>query len=43
MAVEKCSEHGFNEIIINVHHFADMVEEEVEKLNKIGIQDLGFG
>lgn len=36
MAVEKCSAHGFNDIIINVHHFADMVEEEVKKLNKMG-------
>jgi NDP-sugar pyrophosphorylase family protein len=36
MAVEKCSAFGFNDIIINVHHFADMVENEVEKLNKIG-------
>ena len=36
LAVEKCSGSGFNDIIINVHHFADMVEEEVEKLNKMG-------
>ena len=27
-AVEKCSAHGFNDIIINVHHFADLVEDE---------------
>jgi NDP-sugar pyrophosphorylase family protein len=38
MAVEKCSEHGFNDIIINVHHFADMVEDEVKRLNKIGFR-----
>ena len=38
LAVEKCSEHGFNEIIINVHHFADQVEEEVKRLNKIGFK-----
>ncbi len=36
LAVEKCSEHGFNDIIINVHHFADMVEDEVKRLNKMG-------
>jgi NDP-sugar pyrophosphorylase family protein len=36
LAVEKCSASGFNDIIINVHHFADMVENEVEKLNQIG-------
>jgi NDP-sugar pyrophosphorylase family protein len=36
MAVEKCSSYGFNEIIVNVHHFADMVENEVERLNKSG-------
>jgi len=36
IAVEKCSAHGFNDIIINVHHFADMVEDEVKRLNKIG-------
>jgi NDP-sugar pyrophosphorylase family protein len=36
MAVEKCSLKGFDEIIINVHHFADMVEDEVKRLNKIG-------
>jgi NDP-sugar pyrophosphorylase family protein len=36
LAVEKCSRFGFNDIIINVHHFADMVEEEVVRLNKMG-------
>jgi N-acetyl-alpha-D-muramate 1-phosphate uridylyltransferase len=38
MAVEKCTKHGFNDIIINVHHFADLVEEEVKKLNKLGFR-----
>jgi N-acetyl-alpha-D-muramate 1-phosphate uridylyltransferase len=38
LAVEKCSSYGFNEIIINVHHFADLVEDEVKKLNKIGFR-----
>jgi len=38
MAVERCSEYGFDDIIINVHHFADMVEEEVLKLNKMGFR-----
>ncbi len=36
LAVEKCSFHGFNDIIINVHHFADKVLEEVEALRKSG-------
>ena len=35
-AVERCSSYGFDDIIINVHHFADMVEEEVLRLNKMG-------
>ena len=38
MAVEKCSAHGFNDIIINVHHFSDMVEDEVRRLNKMGFK-----
>jgi NDP-sugar pyrophosphorylase family protein len=38
MAVEKCSEYGFDDIIINVHHFADMVEDEVKRLNKKGFR-----
>jgi NDP-sugar pyrophosphorylase family protein len=38
MAVEKCSAYGFKDIIINVHHFADMVEDEVRRLNKIGFR-----
>lgn len=36
IAVEKCSAYGFDEIIVNVHHFADMVEDEVSRLNKMG-------
>lgn len=36
IAVEKCNAHGFNDIIINVHHFADMVEDEVKRLNVLG-------
>ena len=35
-AVEKCVSHGFDEIIINVHHFADMVEEEIVRLKRMG-------
>jgi N-acetyl-alpha-D-muramate 1-phosphate uridylyltransferase len=35
-AAEKCAIYGFNEIIINVHHFADKVEEEVAHLNRSG-------
>ena len=37
-AIEKCSSFGFNDIIINVHHFADQVEEEVKKLNIAGFR-----
>jgi NDP-sugar pyrophosphorylase family protein len=36
LAVEKCTAHGFNDIIVNVHHFAEMVEKEVFRLNKMG-------
>jgi NDP-sugar pyrophosphorylase family protein len=35
IAVEKVKEHGFDDIIVNVHHFADLVEKEVEKLRKM--------
>lgn len=37
-AVEKCTDAGFDDIIINVHHFADMVEQEVRKLNNSGFK-----
>ncbi len=36
IAVEKCTLYGFDDIIINVHHLADMVEDEVSKLNGLG-------
>ncbi len=36
LAVEKCTSSGFDDIIVNVHHLADMVEEEVIRLNKKG-------
>ena len=35
-AVEKCTSYGFDDIIINVHHFADLVEEEVNQLIRLG-------
>ena len=35
-AVERCTSYGFNDIIINVHHFAGLVEDEVKKLNRMG-------
>jgi NDP-sugar pyrophosphorylase family protein len=38
LAVEKCSSYGFDDIIINVHHFADMVEDEVKRLIKRGFK-----
>ena len=34
--VERCSQFGFNDMIINVHHFTDLVEEEVYRLKKLG-------
>lgn len=37
-AVEKCSASGFENIIINVHHYADMVEDEVKRLNNMGFR-----
>ena len=37
-AVEKCTAAGFDDIIINVHHFADMVEEEIRDLRKGGFR-----
>jgi len=36
LAVEKCTSHGFNDIIVNVHHFANLVEKEISKLNEMG-------
>lgn len=38
LAVENCTNHGFDDIIINVHHFAEMVEAEVERLTQIGFR-----
>jgi N-acetyl-alpha-D-muramate 1-phosphate uridylyltransferase len=35
-AVEKCRNNGFDDIIINVHHFPEMVMAEAEKLNRLG-------
>jgi NDP-sugar pyrophosphorylase family protein len=37
-AVEKCTSAGFDDIIINVHHFADMVEAEADRLNSEGFR-----
>ncbi len=37
-AVENCTAKGFGDIIINVHHFADMVESEVARLNNMGFR-----
>jgi len=38
LAVEKCSRYGFDDIIINVHHYADQVEAEVAILSKEGFK-----
>ena len=35
-AVEKCTSSGFDDIIVNVHYFANMVEDEIERLNRMG-------
>lgn len=37
-AVEKCTESGFDDIIVNVHHFADQVEAEITRLNQMGFR-----
>jgi N-acetyl-alpha-D-muramate 1-phosphate uridylyltransferase len=37
-AVELVAAHGFEDIIINVHHFADMVENEIHLLVKAGFR-----
>ena len=36
LAVENCTTSGFDDIIINIHHLADQVEEEIERLMKDG-------
>lgn len=36
IAAERCSLSGFDEIIINVHHHAGLVEMEVDRLNRLG-------
>lgn len=36
LAVEKCARAGFDEIIINVHHLAGMVVEEITRLGRLG-------
>jgi NDP-sugar pyrophosphorylase family protein len=38
IAVEKCVANGFDEIIVNVHHFAGLVEDEVMRLNASGFR-----
>lgn len=35
-SVENCSAFGFDEIIVNVHHLADLVEAEIGNLRKDG-------
>lgn len=36
IAVENCTKHGFSEILVNVHHLADQIENEVKELGKEG-------
>ncbi|MCU0462170.1 MAG: nucleotidyltransferase family protein [Bacteroidales bacterium] len=37
-AVENCASYGFDDLIINVHHLAGMVGEEIAKLRKEGFR-----
>lgn len=36
IAVETCARFGFEDIIINIHHFADLIEEEADNLIRLG-------
>lgn len=36
IAVEFCCSHGFDDIIVNVHYKADLVEDEIRRLNSLG-------
>ncbi len=38
MVVHKLIRAGFDEIVINVHHFAEMIMDHVEKKNRFGIR-----
>lgn len=37
-AVEFCCKHGFDDIIVNVHYKADMVEDEIRRLTGMGFR-----
>ncbi|MBE0676166.1 MAG: NTP transferase domain-containing protein [Bacteroidales bacterium] len=34
LAVERLSQYGFNEIVVNIHHHAEMMAMEIKKLSK---------
>jgi MurNAc alpha-1-phosphate uridylyltransferase len=38
LVVENCTASGFNDIIINIHYLADMVEDEIRRLIKDGFR-----
>jgi MurNAc alpha-1-phosphate uridylyltransferase len=38
IAVENCTASGFDDVIINVHYLADMVENEIARLKKEGFK-----
>lgn len=38
MAVETCTRYGFDDIIVNVHYMADMVEQEIKRLHRLGFR-----
>jgi NDP-sugar pyrophosphorylase family protein len=38
LAVETCTRYGFDDIIVNVHYMADLVEEEIRRLKRLGFR-----
>jgi NDP-sugar pyrophosphorylase family protein len=36
VAAETCTRYGFDDIIVNVHYMAGMVEEEIKRLKRLG-------
>lgn len=38
IAVERCTLYGFDDIIVNVHHFADMMMQEIDSLISKGFK-----
>ena len=38
LAVERCTGYGFDDIIVNVHHFAEMIMKEIDSLRHSGFK-----